>query len=77
LDGNDRTPGQRGQPAHALDPARRALVDLRFAAGDRFRIRPAGRVAAFRALGLRQQVFDLVGEGFHGWRLGGKADIIR
>jgi hypothetical protein len=37
-----------------------------FAIGHGFCIRTAGGIAAFRALGLRQQVFELVSQGFYG-----------
>ncbi|MNS99756.1 hypothetical protein D3C72_1341680 [compost metagenome] len=53
---------QAGQARDALHAARWALVDVGAAGGYRFRIRAAAVVAAFGALRLRQQVFDLVGK---------------
>ena len=58
---------QVGQPGDALLAARRALVDLGAACGNRFGIRAAAVVAAFGALRLRQQVFYLVGKGWGSW----------
>jgi hypothetical protein len=37
------------------------LIDLRFPGSDRFRIRPTAVEPALRALGLREEVVDLVG----------------
>jgi hypothetical protein len=49
---------QGGQLANALCTARRALIDVGLAVRDGLRIRPAARVAALGALGLRQQRID-------------------
>ena len=49
--------GERGDRGRA---PRRALVDLRLTGGDGARVGRAARVAAARALGLRQQGVDVV-----------------
>jgi len=46
-------------------PTRRALIDLREVAGNRLRVRPAPVVATARALCLRKERVDVVGECHH------------
>jgi hypothetical protein len=46
-------------------PARRALIDLRETIGDRHRIRATPVVATARALCLRKECVDVVGECHH------------
>ena len=60
IEGLERHVQQRRECANPRFAARRALVDVGLAARDRLGIRPAARVAAFRALRLRQQRVDLV-----------------
>jgi hypothetical protein len=53
---------QAGQPFDAGLSAGRTLIDVCRAAGERLGVRPATGKAAFRALGLRQQIVDLVNQ---------------
>ncbi len=50
---NDRLTGKIGQQGDSLSTTWWALIDRSLTAGNRFRIRAAGRIAATRALGLR------------------------
>ena len=50
--------GEFGDPGC---PARRAAIDRRFAAGNRFGVGPASRITALGALGLGKQVVDAFG----------------
>ena len=52
---------QRGESGDRCGAARRALIDLRLTAGDRFGVGATALIAAARALGLRQQRVDVVG----------------
>ena len=69
IERRERPPGERRQRDDGFGAARRALVDVGFAARDRFGIGQATGVAAARALGLRQQRVD-------GGR-GGPRDLLR
>jgi len=55
-------PEQRGEPVDPSFASRRTLVNLGLTAGDRFGVGTASAVAALRALRLREQVVNLVGE---------------
>src|SRR5450830_31911 len=66
IDGIERQQGlaqQAGQACNSFGATRRTLIERSAAISNGFGIRSASRIAAFAALGLRQQVFDLVGEG--------------
>jgi hypothetical protein len=82
IESNDRPTEQARKPCHAFLAAWRALVVVRFPGRDGFGIGPACGVAAFRALRLGQQVFDLIREGFggncsHSHGLGHAVDVSR
>ena len=57
---------QAGKVVHHFGTAGGAQVNCRTAFGQRPGIGQAARIAAFTALGLRQQVVDLFGGGGHG-----------
>ncbi len=63
IQGHHRLAGERGQPAHALGTAGRALVDRRLANGHGACVAGAVRVAAARALSLRQGVQQALDQG--------------
>ncbi len=52
-------PQQRRERAHTVLTAGRTLINIRFPARDRFRVRPAAGIPATRALRLREQRFDM------------------
>ena len=58
LSGATRAAGELRQRDDGFGAARRALIDVGFAARDGFGVGQAARVAAARALGLRQQRID-------------------
>jgi hypothetical protein len=62
IERNDFAAGDRRQPRDAFGAARRALVDVGRAGGDRFRVGAAAVIAALGALRLRQDVFDAIGK---------------
>ena len=58
-----RRPAEQGREVvDQLRAARRAAIEPRFAARERFGVRPAGVVAAAPALGLREQRIDARGK---------------
>src|SRR5690606_7204291 len=65
-EGLDRPPEQGRQRFNAGLAAGRAAVDVCLAAGDGLGVWPAALIAAFGALGLRQQGVDGVGGNGHG-----------
>ncbi len=62
--GFGRRPSRCRQRGDAFDAAGRALIDVRASPRDRFGVRAARRIAAARALRLRQQRVDARGERF-------------
>jgi hypothetical protein len=60
---NHRLAEQARQARDAPGAARRALVVVRVAGGDRFRVWAAAVIAALRALRLGEQIFEAIREG--------------
>jgi hypothetical protein len=63
IQGLRRAPQQLRKGVDAGVSTRRALVDVGTLRGNRLGIGSTAFVTAFRALGLRQQGIDLIGEG--------------
>src|SRR3569832_1651867 len=62
IEWNDRFSKRVRKQRHAFHAARRALIVIRIAARDRFGVKMAGGIAAFGALGLRQQILQFLGQ---------------